>query len=66
MVNEYYYLNELEIKMEEFLETETCSDNDLGWIAPMTKRRMAEAAFAVLKNAQELNIYLEREGVLNL
>lgn len=63
MNNEYYYLNELKIKMEEFIETE-CSDQEFGWIPDNLGKRMAEAAFAVLQNSREVTDYLERDGQL--
>lgn len=63
MNNEYYYLNELKIKMEEFIEAEH-SGNEFGWMPDNLGKRMAEAAFAVLKNSKEVTDYLEREGEL--
>lgn len=64
MENEYYYLNVLENKMQEFLEEES-GENDFGYVPDNIQRRMAEAAFAVLKNNRELWDYLEKEGLIN-
>lgn len=63
MNNEFYYLQELELKMDSFIE-ENCSNGDFGWMPDYLSKRMAQAAFAVLQNSKELNDYLEREGEL--
>ena len=63
MQNEYYYVNELEAKMEEFIEEESV-DHPFGYLPDYISRRMAEAAFAVLKNAKELNDFMQREDLL--
>lgn len=63
MDNEYYYLNELEIHMEKFLDDEN-TDFDFCVIPPFLKRRMAEAAFSVLKNNAELYQHLKSEEII--
>lgn len=63
MDNEYYYLNELQNKIGDFLAAE-CGDNEFGWMPDHLAKRMAEAAFAVLKNSKEVTDYLKREGEL--
>jgi hypothetical protein len=63
MNNEYYYLNELKLKMEQFIEDE-CGENEFGYLPDNLGKRMAEAAFAVLQNNKEVTDYLQREGQL--
>ena len=63
MQNEYYYLNALENKMQEFIEEES-GESDFGYVADNLVRRMAEAAFAVLKNNREINDYFLKEDML--
>lgn len=63
MDNEYYLLNDLEIRMEAFIIEEN-QNGEFGWISPCLHRRMAEAAFAVLKNSKELQNYLISENEL--
>lgn len=63
MNNEYYYLQQLHNKMDQFIEEEYAG-NDFGWMPDNLAKRMAEAAFAVLKNNKEVTDYLEREGEL--
>lgn len=60
MNNEYYYLQELQNKMDEFIEDE-CAEGAFGWLPDNLAKRMAEAAFAVLQNSKEVTDYLERE-----
>lgn len=64
MQNEYYYLSELELAMSEFLDKEHSENSAFGWVPPNISRRMAEAAWAVLKNNKELNDYLVEQGEL--
>lgn len=63
MNNEYYYLQELENRMQDFLTDEN-NGEDFGILPDFISRRMAEAAFAVLKNSRELSDYLQREDML--
>lgn len=63
MDNEYYYLHDLESRMEDFIIAEN-ENGEFGWIPPRLHRRMAEAAFAVLKNSKELQHYLISENEL--
>ena len=49
--------------MEEFIDEECVPDNEFGWIPPLLSRRMAEAAWAVLKNNNELNDFLKKESI---
>ncbi len=63
MNNEYYYLQELQNKMDQFIEEE-CAEGDFGWMPDNLAKRMAEAAFAVLQNSKEVTDYLQREGEL--
>lgn len=64
MQNEYYYLSALEQNIEDFLQKETLDDNEFGWVPENIARRMAEAAFAVLRSNKELNDYLDKEGLI--
>lgn len=63
MQNEYYYLSCLESKMDDFINEEY-ADSNFGYLPDNIQKRMAEAAYAVLKNNHELNQYLEREGII--
>lgn len=63
MNNEYYYLQELQNRMDQFIEVE-CTQGVFGYMPDNLAKRMAEAAFAVLKNSKEVTEYLNREGVL--
>lgn len=63
MQNEYYYLNELELRMDSFID-DNAIDSDFGWLPDNIAKRMAEAAFAVLQNSKEVTDYLQREGHL--
>lgn len=64
MENEYYYLHKLEELLETFLNKES-TDGEFGWLPDNLARRMAEAAYAVLKNSKEVTDYMERENLLN-
>lgn len=63
MENEYYYLAELESRMIDFINDEV-QDGEAGWLPDNISRRMAEAAFAVLKNNKELSDYFKEQELL--
>lgn len=64
MQNEFYYLNNLEVAMQNFLEEEGNNDNELGWVPDELSRNMAIAAFTVLKHNYHLNEFMKKEGII--
>ena len=57
MKNEHYYRQELENKIEEFIETEG-AEGDFGWVGENAARLMADAAFSVLMASKDVQDYL--------
>lgn len=61
MQNEFYYLNELELIMDNFIETNS-QDGTFGWISDTTAKRMAQAAFAVIQTNKEVSDFVEAQN----
>lgn len=64
MENEYYYRNELEKLIDKWIEKETLTDNELGYIAKDLAKRMADAAFSVLQYGVSLNEFFKEENMI--
>jgi len=60
MQNEYYYLNELELLMDKFIQ-DNSTEGEFGWVPPFLAKRMAQAAFSVVQNSKEVSDYVEEQ-----
>ena len=61
MENEFYYKSELQNVIEKFLNKEASIDNnEFGYIPDALSKNMAEAAYLVLKQNAETNIFIEQ------
>lgn len=58
MQNEFYYLNELELMMDKFIESNS-NEGEFGWISDTLAKRMAQAAFATLQANKEASDYVQ-------
>jgi hypothetical protein len=66
MENEYYYRQNLQNAMNDWLLQETDDDqHELGWIPDELHKRMADAAFAVLIQNIETQEWMEKETLSN-
>ncbi len=61
--NEYYYKNRLLTKMNEFIDKDLSDDHDLGYLSENLAVHMAEAAYLILKQNQDVNEYIEKNQV---
>lgn len=57
MQNEYYYRQELENKIEEYIAAEG-TESSFGWIGDNTAKLMADAAWSVLMASKDIQDYL--------
>jgi len=62
--NDYKFKDILKSKIAEAVEEMTADDNDFGWLPDDVEVTMAEAAWLILYQNRNLNIWLTSQGYL--
>lgn len=62
--NEYYYKSLLSNAISKFIDKITVDENELGYISENMISHMTEAAWLILKQSVDTNIYFKKENLL--